>query len=178
MTFETLPAVRVSSVAQARSGSNPHPEKGQPSASNSPSEEEQGRRKRLILIVEDNKADLFLIREAIAGIDADIHILMDGEQTIEFLVRVETDPNAPCPDLVLLDLNLPKRKGSDIVRAIRAGVRSRNARVLVVTSSDAERDREEMDRLGSNGYFRKPSEYAEFMKLGSIASRLFDEAGS
>jgi chemotaxis family two-component system response regulator Rcp1 len=61
---------------------------------------------------------------------------------------------------------MPRYKGGEILRRLRASARCRNALVLVVTSSDAQRDREEMDSLGANGYFRKPSEFEEFMRLG------------
>jgi CheY-like chemotaxis protein len=132
----------------------------------------------VVLVAEDNKADIFLIREALAGIDAEVHIVTDGGEALQFLARAEADPNTPCPDLVLLDINLPKHKGGDILRALRAGSRCGKAAVLIVTSSDSVRDRTEMDRLGANAYFRKPSQYAEFMKLGGIVRLLLDRNGA
>ena len=85
---------------------------------------------------------------------------------------MDADPEAPRPDLVLLDINLPRYKGTEVLRNLRASSRCRDALVLVVTSSDSSRDREEMDALGANGYFRKPSEYSEFMTLGQIVRDL------
>ena len=77
--------------------------------------------------------------------------------------------------MLLLDINLPKRKGGDILRAMRKGTRCHDTKVLVVTSSDSIRDRETMDALGTNGYFRKPSACPEFMKLGAIVRLLLED---
>ena len=127
-----------------------------------------------ILIAEDNKSDVFLIRQALqkSGINAQIHIADDGEKTVKFFEQADADPAAPCPNLILLDINMPRYKGGDILRKLRASARCKNALVLVVTSSDSQRDREEMDAFGANGYFRKPSEFSEFMKLGDLVREL------
>jgi DNA-binding response OmpR family regulator len=116
---------------------------------------------------------VFLIREALklADIDAEIDIALDGEIAIETLRKTENDA-ALCPDLIILDINLPKRKGSDVLRHIRSASRCAEARVLVVTSSDSARDREEMSSLGTHAYFRKPSNYSGYMKLGPLARDL------
>ena len=99
-------------------------------------------------------------------------VVDDGEKAIREFAHTDSDPGVPGADLVILDINLPKKQGRDVLQFIRSSVRSVRARVLVVTSSDSDRDREEMIRLGANGYFRKPSEFAEFMKLGQVASGL------
>jgi CheY-like chemotaxis protein len=127
-----------------------------------------------ILIAEDNKSDVFLIRQALreSGIDAQIHAADDGEKTVRFLEHADADETAPCPDLILLDINMPRYKGGDILRRLRASRRCANAIVLIVTSSDSQHDRDEMDALGADGYFRKPSEFAEFMKLGHLVREL------
>jgi DNA-binding response OmpR family regulator len=129
---------------------------------------------RHILIAEDSRSDVFLIREALrkSEVDAQIHIVDDGEKTIGFFAQADADPAAPCPDLVLLDINMPCYKGSDILRWLRRSSRCAGALVLIVTSSDSPRDREEMDALGADAYFRKPSEFSEFMKLGPIVREL------
>jgi CheY-like chemotaxis protein len=125
-------------------------------------------------VVEDSKADLFLIRDAIksAGIVAEIYVVQDGQEAIHFLDRAENSPAQPCPDLVLLDLNIPRRDGTEVLRQLRQNKICRNSRVLVVTSSDSSRDREAVNALGIDGYFRKPSAYAEFLKLGPIVKSL------
>jgi len=143
------------------------------STSRSRPEETGGPSRRQILIVEDNKADLYLIRESVSALlDADLHVVRDGEQAIRFFDAAESDPAAPCPDLILLDINLPKRSGREVVREMRLRPRSANALVVVVTSSDSERDRSLMAELGVSAYFRKPSEYASFMKLGALVKGL------
>ncbi len=115
-----------------------------------------------------------MIRQALgkAGIPAEIYIADDGEKTVKFFEWADADNDAPCPDLILLDINMPRYKGGEILRRLRRSQRCADALVLVVTSSDSHRDREEMDRLGANGYFRKPSEFSDFMKLGEIVREL------
>jgi CheY-like chemotaxis protein len=131
---------------------------------------------RHILVVEDNRADVFLIREAItaAGIEAEIHIVGDGEKAIGFLRGAERGVS-PQPDLVILDINLPRRPGREVVEYLRGNQCSARTRVLIVTSSDSERDREEMARLGVDEYFCKPSEYEGFLQLGRLARTLLGE---
>jgi len=140
-------------------------------------DEAAGRKRRHILIVEDNRADVFLIRESVgsAQIEADLHVVHDGEEAIRFFDRADQDPSAPCPDLVLLDINLPKRSGREVVRRMRQHARCADALVVVVTSSDSERDHREISALGVNAYFRKPSEYESFMKLGQVVRELLAE---
>ncbi|MDP8980079.1 MAG: response regulator [Acidobacteriota bacterium] len=129
-----------------------------------------------ILIAEDNKSDVFLIQRALktSGLEAHIHIADDGEKVIRFLEQADADATAPCPDLILLDINMPRYRGADILRRLRASSRCSDALVLVVTSSDSARDREEMNALGANGYFRKPSEFSEFMSLGQMVRNLLE----
>jgi CheY-like chemotaxis protein len=163
----------------AVSGSNQNPDKARNSASRSPSDSTQTRRPWHILIAEDNKADVALIHRALkrSGIEAHIDVVDDGEKAMKFFEQADADATAPCPDLILLDINMPRYKGGDILRKLRASSRCKNALVLVVTSSDSSRDREEMDALGANGYFRKPSEFSEFMTLGQMVRDLLTRKG-
>jgi chemotaxis family two-component system response regulator Rcp1 len=127
--------------------------------------------KHQILVVEDNQADVYLIRKAIEAtrLEATIHVVRDGRAASQFFENVDRSEQAPCPDLVLLDLNLPKRNGDVVLRDLRNSRRCRNALVLVVTSSDSQRDRDAVAAFGVIGYFRKPSDYTEFMRLGELA---------
>jgi DNA-binding response OmpR family regulator len=135
-----------------------------------------------VLVIEDNRADVFLIRDALktANIDADIHVVTDGEAAVTFFDGVDADPAAACPSLVILDLNLPRKRGVDVLRHMRQSRRCAEAPVLVVTSSDSHHDREAALELGANAYFRKPSAYDSFMELGDVARQLFatDSAAS
>jgi len=127
-----------------------------------------------ILIVEDNPGDVFVIRAALqaAKIDAQLHFVKDGEQAVKFFDEADGDNAAPCPALVLLDINLPRKHGAEILQYMRGTRRCGDAPVIVVSSSDSATDREQMKILGANGYFHKRSTYAEFMKLGEMAKQL------
>jgi len=157
----------------AESGSNS--DNDQLSSSPSPFDESSVQRRRHILIVEDNQADVFLILESIEPrLDAILHVVHDGEKAIKFWEQADFDPS-PGLALVILDINLPRKDGRDVLNAIRQSRRGASAPVLVVTSSDSERDREDMAKLGVKVYFRKPSHYAEYMKLGEIVKSLLNE---
>lgn len=154
------------------SGSNPNPGGDLPSIS--PSLPESKVLPPQILVVEDSKTDVFLIREAIAiaQVNADLHFVSDGDAATQFFDCADADANAPCPALVLLDLNLPKKNGDDVLKHLRASARCGRAAVLIVSSSDLTSDREAVARLGVDGYFRKPTDYYEFMKLGPLVKSL------
>lgn len=123
-----------------------------------------------VLLIEDSKTDVFLIREALqsAGVRAEIDVVHDGQAALRFL------DEEPRPALVLLDLNLPKYSGREVLRHIRTNVRTEDLVVLVVTSSALSQDREELTALGFDGYFQKPSDYVAFLKLGSLVKGLLE----
>jgi len=127
-----------------------------------------------VLVIEDNKADVFLIRDALrtAGIDAHVDVVTDGEAAVKFFDRADEDPAGICPSIVILDLNLPRKRGVDVLRHMRQSQRCAGALVLVVTSSDSNQDRETALQLGANGYFRKPSAYDRYMELGDVVLQL------
>jgi CheY-like chemotaxis protein len=102
------------------------------------------------------------------GIESEILVANDGEKAIQFVEAAEANPAAPCPQVVLLDLNLPRTSGTDVLRRLRKSSRCANVPVIVVTSSDAPSDREEVESLGASRYFLKPQNIDEYMKLGSI----------
>ena len=159
------------------SGSNPNLEKEPPSFSPSRSIPSVSPSNRLnLLLAEDNLPDALLVREAIRmeGLPVDIHTAKDGEEAIDFISRAEQDPDAPCPDILLLDLNLPKLDGFEVVRRIRASTKCKDLVVLVVTSSDSPSDRRRAAEFGLQ-YFRKPTSYQEFLKLGSVLKRCLQE---
>ncbi len=130
-------------------------------------------------MVEDNLPDALLVREAIRteNLPLEVHVATDGQKAIEFIARAEIDPDAPCPQLLLLDLNLPKVEGFDIVRRLRASEKFRAIPVLIVSSSDAPSDRSRAAEFGA-GYFRKPPNYEEFLKLGGVLKQLLKDNGA
>jgi DNA-binding response OmpR family regulator len=131
-----------------------------------------------LLLAEDNLPDALLVREAIRmeNLPLEVHIAPDGERVIEFIAAAERDPNAPCPDILLLDLNLPKIEGLEVLRRIRASGKCRNLPVLIVTSSDSPADRKMASQLGA-GYFRKPVTYDEFVKIGNVLKEFLQTSG-
>ena len=129
---------------------------------------------RHILIVEDNAADVYLILRAIrtANVDEQLYCVKDGEQAIQFFDNADADNAAPYPVIVILDINLPRKNGRDVLRYMRKSRRCCDAFVIVTSSSNSPSDRDDMAKLGANFYFAKPSEYAEFMKLGKMVSEV------
>jgi DNA-binding response OmpR family regulator len=137
-----------------------------------------GPKRRLkLLMVEDNPADALLVREAIRmeNLPLDVYGAADGEVAISFLRKAETEPEAPAPELVLLDLN-PKIDGFEVLRRIRASEKYRDVPVIIMTSSDSQADRNEGASLGAF-YFRKPANYQEFMKIGLTLKRFLEHNG-
>jgi two-component system, chemotaxis family, response regulator Rcp1 len=120
---------------------------------------------------------VLLIRRAIKGakLDADLHVVKDGEQAVRFFDETDRDDAAPCPALVVLDINLPKKQGGEVLQHMRRSRRCGATRVIAISTSDILRDRENMIKLGANRFFKKPSEYADFMKLGDMIKDLLGE---
>lgn len=110
-----------------------------------------------------------MVREALEhhGLDFDLVVQTDGEQMMQLVERIEADEET-CPDLILLDLNLPRRTGIEVLKYIRETKSCSRTPVLIVTSSDAPRDRQSARDLGATEYFRKPSNYDAFLKLGEL----------
>jgi CheY-like chemotaxis protein len=126
-------------------------------------------KKPSILLVEDNPADMLLIREAIEehDINCELVVVSDGEQAINFIQQIESAAEI-CPSLIVLDLNLPKKSGREVLRRLRESSECNHVPVAILSSSDAQKDREEAARLGAIRYIRKPSNLDEFMKVGEI----------
>lgn len=127
-----------------------------------------------MLLVEDNAADVYFMRTALAheGIETEIFVAHDGEKAIEFVEAAETNPGAPCPQLVLLDLNLPRTSGAEVLRRIRNSPRCGDIPVIIVTSSDAPNDRAEAVSLGASRYFLKPHNIDDYFKLASVVKEV------
>ncbi len=119
--------------------------------------------------------DALLVREAIRmeGLPLEVHVASDGERALDFLKRTEVDSATPRPDVLLLDINLPKVDGFEVLRIVRASEKYREIPVLIVTSSDSPADRKEAAALGA-GYFRKPPSYEEFLKIGPTLRRMLE----
>ncbi len=129
-----------------------------------------------IFLVEDNRADILLIREALAAyqVPYQLQVAANGAEAIEFVDRMGTPSGPACPDLVLLDLNLPRIDGAEVLREFRRHPDCLNTPVIVMSSSDTPRDREKVSRLGVTRYFRKPTTFDAFMLLGALIKEVVD----
>src|SRR5271156_5976367 len=109
-----------------------------------------------ILVAEDSHADVILFREALQHhhIEHQLHIVGDGQSALQFVAQMGTSPEMPCPDLMLLDLNLPKVDGPTILQEFRKHPECVQTPVIVVTSSDAAKDRAKVAEFGVTRYFR------------------------
>lgn len=120
-----------------------------------------------ILLVEDNPGDVRLTREAFreAHINNDLHVVRDGEAALDFLHQRGDHADAPRPSLVLLDLNLPRVSGMDVLEEAKSDPVLRRIPVVVLTSSEAEEDIVESYENHSNAYLTKPIDPDEFVTL-------------
>lgn len=119
---------------------------------------------RLILLVEDNSDDEILTLRALGkkNVANRVEVARDGAEALSYLLGDDVRPPGELPELILLDLKLPKVDGLELLRRIRGDERTRYLPVVVLTSSDEERDLVESYRLGANSYVRKPVDFDAF----------------
>jgi DNA-binding response OmpR family regulator len=118
-----------------------------------------------------------LVQEALEehGVHGELIVLTDGESAIQFIRSLDAQ-GVECPDLVILDLNLPKKPGREVLECMRQSVTCSLVPVVILSSSDAAVDRAETTRLGASRYIRKPSRLDEFMSLGAIFKAMLGDA--
>lgn len=116
-----------------------------------------------VLLVEDNPGDVRLVREAFreVGFDADLYVTSDGVEAMAFLNEEET----PSPDVVLLDLNLPRKDGLDVLADIKGDPARKRLPVLMLTSSTAAEDVQRCYEHHANAYLTKPIDPGEFVRM-------------
>ena len=120
-----------------------------------------------ILLVEDNPDDVTLTMRALKShnITNEVIVARDGVEAVDYLFGTKVRPaTAELPAVVLLDLKLPKLNGMEVLQRIRAEERTRFLPVVILTSSDEERDLIDGYSLGANSYVRKPVDFVEFTK--------------
>lgn len=120
-----------------------------------------------ILLIEDNLADIRLTQEIFKDckICNNLHVAKDGIEALEFLRRQGPFKNAPVPDLILLDLNLPKKDGRELLQEIKQDEGLKKIPVIVLTTSEAEQDILRSYNLGANCYITKPIDLDQFIKV-------------
>jgi DNA-binding response OmpR family regulator len=133
-----------------------------------------------IVLVEDAELDVFLIRQALeqAGLAFELHLLRDGEKALEFISKIDSDETAPLPSLIILDLNLPRVNGSQVLQRVRESSRCARIPALVLTSSDSPKDRGVVAQFSATQYLRKSSRLDEFMSLGWVIRDLLERGDS
>jgi CheY-like chemotaxis protein len=120
-----------------------------------------------ILLVEDNEGDVGLIEEVLeeAKIRNILHVAKDGEEAILFLHNEEKFSGSPRPDIILLDLNLPKKDGREVLGEIKEDSNLKNIPVVILTTSGAEKDIIRAYELHANAYVIKPLDFDQFIKV-------------
>lgn len=128
-----------------------------------------------ILLVEDNPGDVRLTREALeAGqICNTLHVTTDGVEALDFLHQRDEHDDAPRPDIVLLDLNLPRKNGEEVLDEIRADADLESLPVVILTSSEAEEDVVRSYELRANTFLTKPVDPEEFIETVRTIERFW-----
>ena len=120
-----------------------------------------------ILLVEDNPGDVRLTREALKDCKmfSNLHVVNDGEEAIAFLRKEKSYENSPRPDLILLDLNLPKKSGREVLEEIKADPNLKRIPIVVLTTSESEDDIQRVYNLNANCFITKPVDLEQFTKV-------------
>src|ERR1700733_9024412 len=134
------------------------------------------KRKWKIFLAEDNPGDVFLVRRALDfyRIEYDLSLAKNGEEAIA-LVRKAEDGEFVI-DLMLVDLNLPRYDGGQVVAAARSGKMLGKTPIIILTSSDSPHDRWRLSELGANLYFRKPADLNSFMQVGKLVQEVIAQS--
>jgi CheY-like chemotaxis protein len=120
-----------------------------------------------ILLVEDNEGDVGLVEEVFeeAKIRNILHVAEDGEEAMQFLHQEGKFEDVPRPDIILLDLNLPIKDGREVLAEIKSDNNLKRIPVVILTTSNAEKDIIQMYDLHANSYITKPVDFDQFIKV-------------
>jgi two-component system, chemotaxis family, response regulator Rcp1 len=133
--------------------------------------------KTQILVIEDNPADVEILRYALdnAKVDCELIIIADGGEALAFFERSGKSPHDGAPDLAILDLNLPRYDGIELLEAMRANSAFDAVPVAVLSSSSSPRDRAKIEAFGITRYITKPPDLEEYMRIGKIVKQILEE---
>ena len=122
---------------------------------------------KTVLLVEDKPSDVRLVMEALkeTGFKASVSVVGNGEEAIDFLLKTGRYEKAPTPDLILLDLKLPKKNGHEIIQKVRETDGISNMPIIVLSNSDSATDVEKSYKYRANCYLVKPINMPDFIDL-------------
>lgn len=99
--------------------------------------------------------------------EGELIVANDGEKAIAIIQDIDCEA-VSCPDLFIVDLNIPKKPGREVVECMRQSLKCKDALIAILSSSDSARDKEDAKRLGVSQYIQKPSRLDEFLRLGAV----------
>jgi len=130
-----------------------------------------------ILLVEDCPGDVGLVREALRvhRVQCDLRVIDNGEAVVSFIDDLDQNSKLRCPDLMLLDLGLPRLAGMEVLRYLRASERCGQTPVVIISASNAPSDYAEALKNAALHYFRKPASAPQFLLLGKVVKELLSQ---
>ncbi|QLK27663.1 response regulator [Natrinema zhouii] len=132
-----------------------------------------------VLLIEDNPGDVHLMREGLekSSVDSTVTVVTDGEAALDYVSQCDVSDSESMPDLVFLDLNLPKANGRTVLEAIEREPRLRSVPVIICSSSKSPDDIRETAELGADGYHIKPVDPNEYISLVRTIAESVSDTG-
>ena len=120
-----------------------------------------------VLLIEDNEGDIFLTQQAFkeANIPTHLSVAKDGEEGLDFLYKRGQFATAPTPHIILLDINMPKKSGQEVLATIKEDESLRSIPVIMLTTSDSHADILNSYNLKANSYIKKPVDFLKFVEV-------------
>jgi len=132
-----------------------------------------------ILIAEDSQADALFAKEAFEQIETkcNIHVVTDGQQALDYLNKESSFSEAASPDIMFLDLNLPKVAGLDVLKHVKSNDNLQSIPVIIISGSDSPKDIQECYKIGANAYVPKQHTFTDMVRFaGAIEEFWFSSA--
>jgi CheY-like chemotaxis protein len=133
-----------------------------------------------VLLVEDNEADIYLLRQALkeAALDVELTVIEDGAEALSFARHQGKYAGFPPPDLAVLDMNLPKNGGAEVLEAMRLSKELSKVPVAVMTSSASPAEQLKAKQLGVERYITKPPDLEDFLQIGHVLREVLIESAA